>query len=143
MWFCINNYQEYIGHRFYAFNEYYEKEIVTLESVQIETKYTECYSPVSANHLNIITEGLLSMPGGIKGLFNIFELDENQMINQEKMQADIEKYGLFTYEEFETYMSKEAFEMFNVAYVKVSLGKGLMTIQDVQYLLERYSKYIQ
>ena len=65
------------------------------------------------------------------------------MINQEKMQADIEKYGLFTYEEFETYMSKEAFEMFNVAYVKVSLGKGLMTIQDVQYLLERYSKYIQ
>ena len=138
-----NNYQEYIGHRFYAFNEYYEKEIVTLESVQIETKYTECYSPVSANHLNIITEGLLSMPGGIKGLFNIFELDENQMINQEKMQADIEKYGLFTYEEFETYMSKEAFEMFNVAYVKVSLGKGLMTIQDVQYLLERYSKYIQ
>ena len=61
-----NNYQEYIGHRFYAFNEYYEKEIVTLESVQIETKYTECYSPVSANHLNIITEGLLSMPGGIK-----------------------------------------------------------------------------
>lgn len=44
---------------------------------------------------------MLSMPGGIKGLFSVFEVDaETMRYDEEKMRADIEKYGLFTYEEF-------------------------------------------
>ena len=33
------------------------------------------YSPVTKYHLNYFSEGMLSMPGGIKGLFNIFDID--------------------------------------------------------------------
>ena len=66
------NYTLFVNHRFYA----YGGEIVTLDNAYITIEETRVYSPVTAFHLNYFTEDLLSMPGGIKGLFNIFEYDQ-------------------------------------------------------------------
>jgi hypothetical protein len=55
------------------------------------------------------------------------------------MQADIEKYGLFTYEDFEGYIPYEIYEyIFPAKYYKVSIGKGLMTWEDILEMIERY-----
>ena len=44
---------------------------------------------------------MLSMPGGIDGLFNYFKVDpKTMMYDKKEMSYDIKKYGLFTYEEF-------------------------------------------
>ena len=44
---------------------------------------------------------MLSMPGGISGLFNIFEVDaETLKYDEIAMQSDIEQFGLYTYDEF-------------------------------------------
>ena len=44
---------------------------------------------------------MLTMPGGIEGLFNIFEVDpDTLMIDEESYASDIAEYGLYTYEEF-------------------------------------------
>ena len=132
-----NNYQDYIGHRFYTNTE---KGYATLLSGSVEKQYTRLYSPVSYFHCNYFTGSLLSMPGGITGLFNIFDIEDNSLkYDQVKKQADIEEFGLFTYEDFKDYATEEMFSAFPTKYFKVAIGKGLITMEHIMYLIERYA----
>ena len=73
------------------------------------------------------------MPGGVGGLFNIFEVDaETMAYDYESIQKDIETYGLFTYEELNAIVELPE-SMFNEAggmYLKISIGKGNMTMDE-------------
>ena len=100
------------------------------------------YSPTTRYHLNYFTEDLLSMPGGIEGLFNIFEYDDNLQYNQEQMQKDIEMYGLFTYEDFEHLVPFELYDSFATQYFKVAIGKGILTWEQLYYYIERYGPLV-
>jgi hypothetical protein len=85
---------------------------------------------------------MLSMPGGIKGLFNIFEYETDSLkFNEVKKQKDIEQYGLFTLEDFEGLLSPEIFDAVQAQYLKVSMGKGLIDYERIAYLVERYGKF--
>lgn len=57
-----------------------------------------------------------------------------------QLEADITKYGLFTYEEFKDFVGIpiEVFEAFNSQYLKVSICKGLITIEELNVLVLRY-----
>ena len=115
---------------------------VQLTDVVITYEVTSAYSPVTYSHLCYYVNGMLSMPGGISGLFNIFEVDpDTMMYDREAMEADIAEYGLFTYEDFEGLISEEVFEAFNGKYLKVAIGKGILTWDDIFYLVERYSQF--
>ena len=117
---------------------------IAVQLVDVVTTYevTTAYSPVTYSHLCYYVNGMLSMPGGISGLFNIFEVDpETMMYDREAMEADIAEYGLFTYEDFEGLISEEVFEAFNGKYLKVAIGKGILTWDDIFYLVERYSQF--
>ena len=142
------NAEEYVGHWFNkqttdaAGNYTWEK--VQLTEVTFTQEYTTAWSPVTYGHLCYFVNGMLSMPGGIDGLFNIFEVDsETLTYNTEAMNADIEEYGLFTYEEFyEMYpISEEVFDAFNGEYLKVAIGKGLITYERIGELIERYAEF--
>ena len=131
------NYLDFVGHRFYSINGIY-----TLDGAYVTKQIVRFYSPVTAVTLNYFVEGFLSMPGGIPGLFNIFAYSkENLQYDQELMAQDIETYGLFTYEDFKDYIPYEIYEVFNGAYLKVAIGKGILTFEDVLYYVERYSIY--
>lgn len=136
-----SNYNEFIGHRFVVTDvidgKYIEKE-VKLEEVYIEIEYTGCYSPVTVYHLNYFTNGLLSMPAGIEGLFNIFEYGEGMKYDEELMKADIEKYGLYTYDDFKDYIPYEIYAAFPAPYLKVAVGKGLITFEEILGLIDKY-----
>ena len=132
------NYNDYIGHRFYSDGN----NIVTLNRAYITTQYTEVYSPVTAYHLNYFTEDILSMPGGIEGLFNIFEYDDDLKYNEELMKQDIEKYGLYTYDDFKYYCSYEFYQAFPAEYLKVAVGKGYITFDEIIYLINRYKNKV-
>ena len=140
-----HNAEDYIGHSFVkqADTENNEWKMVTLDNVVFEKRLTKAYSPVTYKHLCYYTDGMLSMPGGIEGLFNIFEVDINTMsYDAEKKTADIEKYGLFAYEDFVGVVSDGAFEAFNGEYFKVAIGKGILTWDEVEYLAKRYADVI-
>lgn len=115
---------------------------VQLVDVVVKNEHTSAYSPITYGHLCYYVNGILSMPGATSGLINIFEIDSETMkIDEEKYLADIENYGLFTYEEFaQTYaVSEIIFEAFGGKYLKVSMGKGLITIEGISDLIARYS----
>lgn len=132
-----NSAMDYIGHEFYVV----DGGSARLNSVNIVEEYTECYSPVTAYHLNYFTEDMLSMPGGIEGFFNIFEYGKDLKYIDESKQADIALYGLFTYEDFKDILPYEVYCMFPASYLKVSIGKGYITWEDILALIDRYQKF--
>ena len=136
----IKTYQDLIGHEFAVESESgYGR--ITLVNAYVTTEYTGCYELPSEWHMNYFVEGMFSMPGGIPGLFNIFEVDENLAYDKEKMEQDIALYGLFTYEDFKDYMSEELYNsIFPIKYLKVSIGKGLVTMEELTYIIDRYVK---
>ena len=57
------------------------------------------------------------------------------------MAADIAEYGLFTYSDFEEIIPELAYEAFNGAWLKVAIGKGLLTWEAIEYLAGRYGVF--
>ncbi len=117
---------------------------VQLTNVKVATEITSAWSPVTYGHLCYYVNGMLSMPGAITGFINIFEVDPQTMkIDEKAYLADIEKYGLFTYEEFAEIcpVPETIYEAFGGQYLKVAIGKGLMSIEEIQNLIARYSKF--
>ena len=84
------------------------------------------------------------MPGGVGGLFNIFEVDpETMTYDYEQIAKDIETYGLFTYEELNAIcpLSEDMFNAAGGAYLKISIGKGNLTIEELIAMITRYTKF--
>lgn len=150
--FTLNKYvfmredaSQYIGH--YFNKQTYDSEgnmtytAVELIEVDIYTELTIAYSPVTYGHLCYYVNGMLSMPGATEGLINIFEVT-SMKYDEESYLEDVEEYGLFTYEEFnETVeLPEEVFNAFNGQYLKVALGKGLITWDRIIELLETYGE---
>ena len=111
------NAELYIGH---WFNKQVDGilswEKVQLIDVQITEELTTAWSPVTYGHLCYYVNGMLSMPGAMEGFINIFEVDsETLKIDESLMLSDIEKYGLFTYEEFaEVFVCNQILYLINI-----------------------------
>ena len=58
------------------------------------------------------------------------------------MAKDIETYGLFTYDDFKELIPEEAFELYNVQYLKVAMGKGDIKPSEIEFLVKYYHKNI-
>ena len=137
-----SNMAEYIGHRFYTAN-YTGADFVGGETTLVDAYITEevvkVYGPITEYHFNMVSDGLLSMPSfnfGVRGFINIFEYGEDLKYDEEKMQADIEEYGLFTYDDFKDYMSYEDFCKAPITYFKISIAKGYLTYEEIELTLQ-------
>ena len=139
-----DNYQDFIGHEFYALNSNGTSgEKVELVKAFIKTEKVRIFCPVTYFHMNSFANGLLNtpnIPGDITGLVNYFEYDSDLKYNEEAMQQDIEEYGLYTYEDFSEYISEAAYNSSPSVYLKVAVGKGMITYEQIidiiQWLLE-------
>lgn len=124
----IDDAKDYVGHEFVAVDEGSIVRRVKLVSVSVVKTFTKLCSPATANNLNIIADGMLSIGGGLAGLFNIFDYDSKTLaFDKEKMQVDIRKYGLLTYKDFERFFPEEIYNLLPCKYLNVSVGKGLIT----------------
>jgi len=131
------NCEDFVGHEF-AMADGDGFTAVTLEEAYVTVEYTGCYSLVTVYHLNYLIDGMLSIPGGIDGIFNMFEYDSDLNYDAEQMKADIEKYGLYTYEDFAEYIPEEVYNMFQAQYFKIAVGKGHITFEKIVAYIEHY-----
>ena len=130
---------DYVGHGFVKQSgDSYTT--VTLDSYEISEEYIEAYGIISALHYNILVEGMFSTDFMVEDydLFNYFAFGEGMMFDEEMMKSDIEKYGLYTYEDFADYLTYEQFVGFNVQYFKIAVGKGLYTYDGILDLIDEY-----
>ena len=144
--FMRNDASQYIGHYFnkQGINGTYTT--VQLINVTVYKETTTAWSPVTYGHLCYYVNGMLSMPGGTEGLINIFDVDTSLMqYDEEQKEEDILTYGLYTYEEFNAIipLPELVFNAFNGQYLKVSIGKGLITLDEIEVLLERYAAFFE
>lgn len=146
--FMRNDAAKYIGHWFNKQTTDVDGNMswikVRLNSVEITEEMTTSWSPVTYEHLCYYVNGMLSMPGATTGLINIFDVNPDTMkIDEVQYQADIEQYGLFTYEEFAAILPvpEEIFDAFGGKYFKVAMGKGILTWDMIQSLVQRYAKF--
>ena len=133
-----SNVDEYIGDEFY----YYGDSKAILEGYDITSRCVKVYAPFAYNTFNVVANGFISVPGVVSNfLVNIYEYDENMKINEYQTLLDIDRYGLFTYEDLAIYANKDMFDILKLQYLKIGIGKGLYTMEDVIKYLEYYSKY--
>ena len=134
------NVSEYVGHTFAGMAGADGETLGALKLVSYEfgEAGSEAYSVVTAKDLNHFANGMLVFTDGIDGLYNIFEYGEGMKYDEEAMAADIERYGLYTYEDWSDYITYEQFLAYNVQYLKVSVGKGLITEEGLIALIDRF-----
>ena len=134
------NVEYFIGHNFVKVDgDSYTS--VKLVEYTITEEFTGCYSIQSAQHNNFIVEGMFSetIPA-YEGWFDYFEIGDNMKYDEAKMQEDIEKYGLYTYDDFSEYVTYEQFIAFSGPYLKVLVGRGVVTFDDILTLNFEYVK---
>ncbi len=126
----------YIGHRFIV-DANGSIGTATLVNVTKEYRYTRAYELVTVGTVTCFTNNIFSAPAYIDAMLNVFDIDRDTMAYDfEQMQKDIETYGLYTYEDFEGLLTEEEFyAVETMAYLKIAVGKGLMTWEDVLELL--------
>lgn len=105
----------------------YKVEIVMEDVYEIITGYD--YSFIYDNVLTMEPFMLYKLP---------FKINSDLKYDEELMKEDIEKYGLYTYDEWYMHGTEQMFDLMNVKYFKVAIEKGLYTLE---YLLELYEYY--
>lgn len=131
-----SNASKYIGHSFMK----QDGTTVELADVIIEERMTTAFDTNTYQHLCFYNNGMLSISGGISGMFNIFDVDTKTMkYDEAKMQADIEAYGLLDIDAFGGMITEDMFNAFNGKYLGIAVGKGNLTWEYIAYLAERYA----
>ena len=132
-----DNYWRYIGHNFAAIsNSYYAVELV---NAYITTELTDCYSLETVQNGNAIAEGMLTLtPQAYIELFMYAEVGEALKFDENILAADIAQYGLYTYEEWKEFVTLEEFNAFNGQYMKIVVGKGIITEEQLIALIYKY-----
>ena len=131
------NVADYVGHSFIKVDGdgYTKTELV---GYSISVRYTESWSILTAEHYNCILEGMWTITpaeaGNSTDYLMPFEI-KDMKYDEEAMKADIEKYGLYTYEDFADYITVEQFEALGLASFKVAVAKGYITYEDILFLL--------
>lgn len=133
-----NNFNSYIGHTFLKYDDDTATwNNIRLVDVSICSKETTTYSIWAAVGLTCLSNDFLSIgPRGYMFGFGYFDI-VNMKYDQEEISADIDRYGLYEYEEFSEYVTYEQFMAFNGAYLKIAVGKGLTTYEEIIALIKR------
>ena len=140
-----NNYNLFVGHEFVSQDLLNSYSTLKLVDAYVTTETVGVYGPVAAYTINCYAQGILSIVPAtgitketLNGLFHYFEIGENLQYDLEKMEDDINLYGLYTYEEFKDYVTEYEFEALNMKYLKVSVGKGYISKEEIILALKIY-----
>ena len=131
--------EQYLGHSFVKMDgDSYST--VKLVDYKITSEETQAYTILSAYHYNAMLEGMFTVTPAHIGdnFFNPFTIHEGLKYNEDEVQADIEKYGLYTYEDFADYVTYEQFVALKLDHFKISVGKGLVTYEGLIYLIKNF-----
>ena len=148
---CPNeeNIADYIGHRFPIVGKEGVTELVTLVDVTIGVEHTGSYAISSDETINVIAEGILTTNPPVD-FYSWQEMDENckMRYDLQKLEEDIQTYGLYAYDVFATYLTEEQFESLRFAYLRIPVEKGQISLETViemskviaQYMLDAINK---
>jgi len=128
--------EQFIGKHFYSVAE---GTYVELVGVVHETEAVEYFELYTRNNFNIVANGMLNVADDVDYLLNIYEFDENLQVDVGVLARDVQKYGLLEYNSKYGF-SEEEYRAWNMAYVKIAVGKGLITTEE---LWQQHVNYVE
>lgn len=144
----INNFTtdaaQFIGHEFAKVGADGTISRVRLVDITFNETTEGFYNPLSQKHLNVITEGMLSVTGFATCLYNYFDVDVKKMAyDSRKREADIARYGVLDYdrEGFKSLFSREIFDANEWKYLSVSFAKTPSGKEQFRFLCQRFGKF--
>ena len=132
------NAAEFIGHRFVSVDSNGKLGVKTLVDVITEEGSGYKYDIVTDQTLNYVAEDTLSVTHVLVDVINSFDFGEDLKYDAAKMQADIETYGLYAYDEWADYCDISVYEQYNIPVMKVGISKGLYTKEYIIGLINTY-----
>ena len=130
------NAKHYFGHEFYDADHDRRLE---LKSVEVLHERVDAYAIATSGHLNHLSNGMLSMcDGTFKRIANLFAHSEPLKCDAELKKKDIEAYGLTSLGKVLQYdgFNEADYYDYNLQYLDVAVGKGLITWKWVEALSE-------
>lgn len=132
-----DNVDDYIGHEIMVDGDN-GATFATIDDYEIYIEEATVYELITAFDYNFYANGIMTatplIPDGI-----FFAVDENFKYDEELMMEDIERYGLYTYEEFSNLLTYEQFLATNTPYWKIAVEKGYC---DESYVYEVISMFL-
>lgn len=141
VYITAENVTDYICHRFVKHSADGEYELVTMTNGYVTEEYTSAYSITSAGTSNAFASGVLTVAPP-EDFYNWIEMGDKLRYDVEKFNADVEKYGLYTYDVFADYVTYDQFVQWNGAYLRIPVEKGIFTFEYILELIELYSTYM-
>ena len=139
--YYAGEFENHIGETF-ATVDYIDGEFVisgaTLVSVRNTKEYVQKYSPISEYNINIVADGVLTIPDDIEGMYDIFTFNDDLTIDIISFISEIEMYGTFSYDEVKDIVPEYLFDVVNFKYFKTFILKGVLTIEQVNHWLDAY-----
>lgn len=134
-----DNAKSFIGNKYLYFDaknkEFTYKELI---SVEVLEEITDSYTIVTENALTHFLGNFLAITDGIDGFYNYLNLNDTFAFDKSNLKNDINKYGLYKYDEFKDYIGKYEFDAFQIAYLKISVGKNMLTKELIISYINRY-----
>lgn len=104
--------------------------------VEYDFRETTYYTLYSKELMNYVANDVL-MIYSVSGFSQKYTVTDELIIDMDVYNADVEMYGLFTYEDFPD-LTKEMFDDFDMATVTFLLGKGFITENEFQYYNDQF-----
>ena len=141
-----NNVARYVGDKFVFQESETTWGETKLLSYAVTREIDTINSPASYRELAFFANGILTRPA-FGDAFDYFDIDtdyatQTLRINQEKKTADILKYGLYTYADFSSLVSEYVFEGAQAQYMKIAIGKGLTTWDNIMWMIDSFAGYV-
>lgn len=108
-----------------------------ITNVTSEVKVCNSYEIFSEYDMNFVANGVLTIEPGM-WYDGLYKIDSDLKINQEQYQADVEKYGQYTYKDFKKYYGEDTFAKVRAADLKIAVGKGLISEEELFELTEEW-----
>jgi len=123
-----DNAEEFVGKHFYnSTSQRYEE----LLDVTINNDSVRYYSLYTNTNQNCIANSMLTLPDDVDYMANFYEFNEDLTVDMEVLANDIATYGLYEYTS-DCVCSYEMFMKQRVYYLNIIMGKGLITLEEVQ-----------
>jgi hypothetical protein len=134
------NVEDYIGDRFIKQSENGENKTVVLTGYKVTTETVGAYTVLTQQNYNCLVNDMLTCcpEPQTAGLFEFFDVGDDMKYDEEKMLADIEKYGVYSYEDLADGMTEEMFNAINAKYFKISAEKYGFDRQDIIDIFNMY-----
>ena len=110
-----------------------------MNNAYVTKERTTAYSLTSANTMNAFASDMLTLAPP-EDFHNWIPMGEKLKYDTAQLEADVQKYGVYTYDDFKDYITYEQYVKYNGAYLKVPVEKGMFSFEYIVELIDRYLK---